>query len=264
MSDAYAAPSLLDCARTQVRVIGALMLRELQSRFGKRDLSLLWVFLEPMLLSGVIGLIHLFLRHSTSMRRVFEFFAIGYLFYFMMRSIINRGSLVLLQNALLLAHRRITALDLYFARHIIEFLSIGLVVVLFQLGVIAAGGVVPHSPIQMLAALVLMLLFSQGLAFLVGAGATVMPFIERIAHVGSYLLLPISGVFWMMESLPKWAQQIVIWVPTVHIFEILREGQFGPLYSYHYDLEYLTWWLVGLNLLGMAALRTARRHLVAE
>ncbi|HYF09855.1 MAG TPA: ABC transporter permease [Acetobacteraceae bacterium] len=263
MSGATAQPGLLDCAWTQMRVVSALVLRELQSRYGKRDLSLLWVFLEPLVLSLVIGLFHTVYGHK-SMRRVFEFYAMGYLMYFMMRSVLNRGASAVVQNLPLLVHRRVTLLDVFLARHVIEFLTIALVMFIFQVGLMVAGAEMPVSPIQMLAALVIMLLLAQGLAFLVGAVAALFPSVERMTHVFSYLLLPVSGAFWMMDNLPRWAQDIVIWVPTVHTFELLREGQFGELYIYVYSLEYVAYWIVGLNLLGMAALRAVRRHLAAE
>lgn len=264
MSGAVAAPSLLDCARIQVRVIGALMLREMQSRFGKRDLSLLWVFLEPLVLSGVIGTFHALWGHHTGMRRVFEFYAMGYLMYFMMRSVMNRGASAVVHNVPLLAHRRVTLHDIFIARHVIEFLTIGQVMLLFQVGLILSGADLPNSPMQMMLALFLMLLLAQGLAFLVGALAGRLPSAERVVHVVSYLLLPVSGVFWMMDQVPEWIQDIVIWVPTVHLFEVLREAQFGDIYTYHYDLEYVAYWILGLNLVGLLTLSVMRKHLVAE
>ncbi len=264
MSDSVAAPSLLECARIQMRVVGALVLRELQSRYGKRDLSLLWVFLEPLVLSGVIGTFHALVGHHRGMRRIFEFYAIGYLLYFMMRSVLNRGASAVVQNLPLLMHRRVTLLDVFFARHIIEFLTVGLVMLVFQIGLLAWGADMPVSPMQMVCALLLMLLLAQGLAFLVGSFSALFPSLERVMHVFSYLLLPISGAFWMMDTLPRWAQAIVIWNPTVHVFEIMREGQFGELYAYIYDIWYVVAWIVGLNLLGMAALRAVRRYINAE
>lgn len=263
MSASLSQPSLRDCLRVQSRVIGALVLREMQSRYGKRDLSLLWVFLEPLVLSLVIGVFHTFLGHH-GMRRIFEFYAMGYLMYFMMRSVMNRGAAAVMTNLPLLAHRRVTLLDVFFARHVIEFLTIAMVMFIFQVGLLLMGADMPESPIQMLAALVLMLLLSQGLAFLVGSIAPVVPSMERVTHVFSYLLLPVSGAFWTLESLPRWAQDIVIWVPTVHVFQFLRAGQFGDVHEYTYDVTYVVVWILGLNLLGMATLRAVRRHLAAE
>lgn len=246
-----------------MRVVGALVLREMQSRYGKRDLSLLWVFLEPLVLSLVIGIFHSFLGHG-GMRRIFEFYAMGYLLYFMMRSVMNRGSSAVVNNLPLLAHRRVTLLDIFFARHVIEFLTIALVMFVFQVGLLAMGAEFPASPTQMMAALLMMLLLAQGLGFIVGAIAALVPSAERVTHVFSYLLLPVSGAFWMLENLPRWAQEIVVWIPLVHIFEFMREGQFGELYAYRYDLLYVAVWTLALNLLGMAALRAVRRHLAAE
>jgi len=264
MSGAYAAPSLFECVRTQLRVVGALVVREMQSRYGKRDLSLLWVFLEPLVLSLVIGLFHTLIGSHRTMRRVFEFYAMGYLLFFMMRSVVNRGSGSLVQNLNLLAHRRITPLDVFIARGVIELLTTALVMAIFQIGLLAWGADMPVSPIQMLGALLLMLLLVQGLAFLVGSIAALFPSIERLTHVFTYLMLPVSGAFWMIDSLPRWAADIVIWVPFVHIFEFMREGQFGDLYTYIYDLNYVMFWILGLNLVGMTALRSVRRHLAAE
>lgn len=263
-SSSYAPPSLLECARIQVRVVGALVLRELQSRYGKRDLSLLWVFLEPLVLSLVIGLFHSLAGRHHGMRRVFEFYAMGYLLFFMLRSVINRGSAAVVHNLPLLAHRRITLIDVFLARHIIEFLTIGMVMLLFQSALIVSGADWPVSPMQMLMALVLMLLLVQGLAFLVGAFAALFPSLERMMHVFTYLILPVSGAFWMIDQLPQWARDIVIWVPTVHIFEFMREGQFGDMYRYVYDLTYVWLWIIGLTFLGLTALRALRRHLSAE
>ena len=51
--------SLWSCFRIQMRVIGALTLREMGTRFGRDNLGYLWLFLEPMMLGGAIGALHL-------------------------------------------------------------------------------------------------------------------------------------------------------------------------------------------------------------
>ena len=65
-------------------------------------------------------------------------------------------------------------------------------------------------------------------------------------------------VFW----LPSELQRAALWVPTVHVFELVRDGQYGTRLPTHYDIGYLFGWVAVLNLLGMAALRRARRDLV--
>jgi capsular polysaccharide transport system permease protein len=76
--------------------------------------------------------------------------------------------------------------------------------------------------------------------------------------------MPISGVFFMLEWLPEWLQEFAAWVPTVHIFELLRDGQFGDRVSAMYDLSYVMFWILGSHLLGLAGLRIARARLGLE
>ena len=50
--------SFMVALKVQLRVIGALILRELHTRYGRENVGYLWMFLEPMLLASVIGLLH--------------------------------------------------------------------------------------------------------------------------------------------------------------------------------------------------------------
>jgi len=48
----------------------------------------------------------------------------------------------------------------------------------------------------------------------------------------------------------------------VHCFELIRDGQFGDAVPTTWDIGYTVTWIAVLNLLGMLALRRARRDLV--
>ena len=56
----------------------------------------------------------------------------------------------------------------------------------------------------------------------------------------------------------------MLWVPTVHIFELLREGQFGDRVIAQYDLSYVAAWILIPHLLGLAGLRLARQRVGLE
>ena len=53
-------PDFPQAARTQLRVIGALMLRELHTRFGRHNLGYLWLVGEPFILSVGVVVIHFY------------------------------------------------------------------------------------------------------------------------------------------------------------------------------------------------------------
>lgn len=263
MSESARQPLLIDCARMQLRVIGALIIREMHTRFGRQKYGYIWLFFEPLLLGTMIAVIHQ-MRGSESVRGNFEFFAIGYILFFKFRGMVNRASSTIHSNRGLMYHRQVTLPDLFYARHIIESIACTGVMIVFTIAGIAMGGPFPDSIIKMLSAMLLMFLLAQGIALVVGAATAEWEGLDRLVHAMSYLMLPFCGLFFMVEWLPGWMQDIVLWIPTVHIFELLRDGQFGDMYRPIYDLQYLMGWILMTHLIGLAGLRLVRTRLGLE
>jgi capsular polysaccharide transport system permease protein len=71
-------------------------------------------------------------------------------------------------------------------------------------------------------------------------------------------------MFFLVEWLPEWLQELAFYVPTVHLFELLRDGQFGSRFRAVYDLSYVAAWIMVTHLLGLAALRITRQRLGLE
>ena len=53
----------------------------------------------------------------------------------------------------------------------------------------------------------------------------------------------------------------MLWMPLVHVHEMIRDGQFGDHLTSYYSYPYLIGWVLGVNLLGLAALRAVRPRL---
>ena len=249
--------------RRQCRVIGALLLRELGTRFGRDNLGYLWLFLEPAMLGGAIGLLHLFtLQGLPGGLNPMTFWVIGYIPFFLLRGVINRAPIAIVSNQSLLYHRHITVMDIMISRNLLEGAAVlgALMVFMTLFGIVYQDW--PASPFKMLAGMVLMLLFAHGVALLVAVGAVYTELFERMVHLITYLTLPITGAFFMLFWLPTEARNAALWIPTVHIFELIRDGQFGSSVPTEYHLGYVIAWVAALNLLGMAGLRRARRDLV--
>ena len=260
MSGSSARPLLIVCARQQLRVIGALIIREMHTRFGRRRFGYLWLFFEPLLLGAMIAVIH-GVRGSEGIRGNFEFFSIGYVLFFNFRGIVNRSSGTIGSNRGLLYHRQVTLPDLFFARNVIEGVASTGVMAIFAFAAVAMGGDVPDSPMKMLLALGLMLLLCQGIGMLLAAGSSEWEGVERFVQMATFLMMPFSGLFFMVDWLPEWMQEAMLWIPFVHVFELLRDGQFGDLVRPIYDLTYVAAWILGAHLLGLAALRVVRARI---
>lgn len=260
MSGTSPRPLLIDCARQQLRVIGALIIREMHTRFGQHRFGYIWLFFEPLLLGSTIALIH-YLHGSDGARGGFAFFSIGYVLFFVLRGVIARATGTIRSNRGLLYHRQVTLPDLFFARNVIEGVACTGVMVIFVFGVIAMGGEVPDSPMKMLFALGLMLLLCQGIGLLVGAASTEWEGVERFVQMATFLMMPLCGLLFMVDWLPEVMQEIVLWIPFVHLFELLRDGQFGDRFRPIYDLTYVAAWILGSHLLGLSALRVMRARI---
>ena len=250
-------------ARMQCRVIGALIIRELHTRFGQHYYGYVWLFFEPLLLGSAIGLIHLW-RDKPTAFGPFEFYAIGYIMYFIFRGVVNRASAAIPGNLALLYHKTITLPDLFFARHIIETVSCLGVLVFMLFALFAINGDFPENPTKVVLAMLLMALLSQGIALMVAAMTEAVEGIERGVHAVTYLILPVCGMFFLVEWLPFWLQELALYVPTVHIFELLRDGQFGSRFRAVYDLTYVVSWIMVTHLIGLAALRITRQRIGLE
>jgi capsular polysaccharide transport system permease protein len=250
-------------ARMQRRVIGALIIRELHSRFGRHYFGYIWLFFEPLLLGSAIGFVHLVQDHSAVFGP-FEFFAAGYILYFIYRGVLNRATAAIPSNMPLLYHRTVTLPDIFFARHIIEAISCIGVMIVFMFALFVVNGEMVEDPTKIILAFLGMTLLTQGMALMAAAATEVMEGTERAVHAFTYLTLPICGMFFLVEWLPESLQELALYVPMVHLFELMRDGQFGSRFQAHYDLSYVAAWILVTHLLGLAALRITRRRLGLE
>src|SRR5450755_2903400 len=103
--------SLVDCFAVQWRVIRALFLRELITRFGRDNLGVLWLVGEPMLFTlGVTTLWSLAgLAHKGSGIPIVAFAVTGYSSVLMWRNSASHCTHAIEGNRPLLFHRSVQA-----------------------------------------------------------------------------------------------------------------------------------------------------------
>jgi capsular polysaccharide transport system permease protein len=255
--------SLRAALRVQLRVMGALTLRELGTRFGRDNLGYLWLFVEPALLGGGVGLLHHLTGHTMpGGLDPGAFFVIGYIPFYLLRGVVNHAPSVIPANQSLLYHRQVTLLDIMSARSLLDGAATFGAMLGFLLFFGLINGNWPPEPAKLVLGMVFMLGLAHGLAMLIATGSVYTDLFDRLTHLFSYLSMPLTGAFYMVFWLPTEMQRMVLWIPTVHCFELVRNGQFGTQVPTHYDLVYVIGWIAVLNLLGMAGLRRARRDLV--
>jgi capsular polysaccharide transport system permease protein len=232
--------SLLSSANCQGRIIGALMMREILTRYGRHNIGFMWLFIEPMMFTtGVLILWTALGLHHVRLPMI-AFSLSGYASVLVWRNAIGHCGNAVEPNRALLHHRNVRVVDLFAARIVLELAGASMSFMILACGLTVTGLMsVPDDVFKMIVAWLLLCWFSMGMALVIGSVSVLSESAARVWHVLSYLFLPLSGAFYMVDWLPKYAQDLVIWIPTVSCTELLREGLFGAAVVPHYKLGYL-------------------------
>jgi capsular polysaccharide transport system permease protein len=250
----------LRSVRIQADVIGALIMRELHTRFGRENIGYLWIFAEPMLLAVAVGAFHA--RQAVPIAggiRSIPFAIAGYTLFILFRSMVSRAETLLEANRPLLNHRRVTILDMLIARALLEVASTIMVLTLL----LSATWLLdyfdgPADLLQIGMAVGLLAWFSFALSMIVTTLSHESPIAGRLIHPMLYLSMPLSGAFFAMVWLPEGLRDILVWVPTVPMFELLRQGMFAGYPATYAGLAYPIAICGVLTLIGLAGLRMLR------
>jgi capsular polysaccharide transport system permease protein len=258
--------SFVKALAVQKRVIGALLLREVITRFGRENLGVLWLIAEPMVFT--LGVAALWsgagLSHGATSIPIVAFAITGYSSVLMWRNSVSRCNSGIQQNFNLMYHRNVRVLDILVTRIIIEMAGATGSFIILGTFFTAIEWIKP--PIDMLTVIegwLMLAWFGAALAILIGAATAYSEVIERLWHPASYLLFPLSGAAFMVDWLPPAVQKTVLLLPMVHGVELIREGYFGHVVHTHYDMPYMATINLVLTLLGLLVQRNAARHVEA-
>lgn len=242
----------------QLRVIGALLLRETLTRYGRHNIGFLWLFVEPMLFT--LGVTALWTATKTvhgSNLPIVAFALTGYSSVLLWRNMPGRCIGALWQNLALLYHSNIKVLDIYLARLVLEFGGATLSFTVLGTILVSLHIIDPPNDItKVVAGWLLLTWFGGALAIALGALSHRSELVEKLWHPAAYLLFPLSGAAFMVSALPPFAQELVLYIPTVHGVEMVRDGWFGDRALAIYNLSYIVPFNLVLTLYGL--LQTTR------
>lgn len=257
------APSLMHSLKIQRRVLHALLMREIITRFGRENLGVLWLMGEPMLFTlGVATLWTAAGLHHDSPIPIVAFAVTGYSSVLMWRNSASHVTGAVAQNKPLLFHRNVQVVDVLLTRIAMEVGgATGSFIVLSLLFIFVGWMSPPVDLLEVLAGWLMLAWFGASLALLIGAGTAFTEVVEKLWPPAAYVLFPLSGAAFMVDWLPVGFQQFVLLLPMVHGTEILREGYFGGVVPAHYDMAYMASWCLAFSLSGLYLVRQASRRL---
>lgn len=261
-----ATPSLRKSWRIQRRVIGALLMREILTRFGRHNIGFLWLFVEPMLFTiGVTALWTLAGAIHVSNLPIVAFAITGYSSVLLWRNMPTRCIGAITPNLSLMYHRHVKGIDIFAARLLLEAAGATISFIVLCLLFMGFGWILPPEDIsKVIFAWFLLAWFGFSLALLMGSLSEQYEIVDKLWHPASYLLFPLSGAAFMVDALPTQAQDFVLLLPMVHGVELLREGYFGSTFKAHYNITYMAVTCACLTLLGLAKMQDVSRKVTPE
>jgi ABC-type polysaccharide/polyol phosphate export permease len=250
----------------QARIVWALMLREVLTRYGRHNIGFLWLFIEPMIFTlGVTALWSLSgLSHGSNLP-ITAFALTGYSTVLLWRNMPARCILSVSANLPLMYHRSVRPIDILFSRLGLEIAGATMSFLFLSLMFILGEWVQPPEDLLgVVGAWLLTAWFGSSLALFLGSLSERSELVDKIWHPASYLLFPLSGAAFLVEAMPSRVQWALLWIPTVNCTEFLRHSFFGSKIVAHYDIGYLVTCNALLTVLGLAAERRLSREIVLE
>lgn len=250
----------------QVRVIKALMLRELTTRFGRENIGFLWIMVEPLLFALLVGILWRAMKGPLEYGvDIVAFVVTGYIPLVFFRSTVTRAVSSFTANGSLMYHRQIKVLDLILVRFLIEMIghTMAYFVIAVALGVLNIFPW-PHDIGMLILGWLYYSMFTFALALVVAPLSEMSEVLEKIVPVSTYLMIPFSGAFYTVGALYPSAAELVLLSPPVHGMEMMRYGVFGSSIDPHYDYLYPFTICLPCIALGLLLCRVVRKRLVIE
>ena len=252
--------------KIQGRVIGALLMREIITRYGRHNLGFLWLFAEPMMFTlGVTLLWNLLGANHGSSLPITAFAVTGYSSVLLWRNTVMRTTTSITPNLALMYHRNVRVIDIFASRILLEISGATISFSIISMIFMAVGWMNPPEDIfKVVMGWLLLSWFGISLALTVGALTERSELVEKIWHPLSYLLFPLSGAAFMVDWLSPTFRSVVLLLPMVHGVELVREGYFGSAVHAHYDIAYTSIFCLFLTWIGLSLAREAGRRVEPE
>lgn len=219
------------------RTIGALILREMATTYGRSAGGYIWAVLEPAGGIAVMTLIFSLGFRSPPLGTNFPiFYATGLVPFLMYLDVSGKISTSLMFSKQLLAYPAVTYVDAIIARFILNVLTQLMVGYVLFTGILLAFETRTTLELDRIA-----LGFTMTAALALGVGVmncflmSMYPVWQRLWSIVNRPLFILSCIFFTFESVPEPYRSILWYVPTVHL-----TGTFRAAFYQGYDATYVS------------------------
>ncbi len=243
--------------RVHLRVVIAMLRREMTTRYGNSVGGYFWAVGEPVGMIGLLSLVFSALARTPALGQNFVvFFATGYLAYNAYRTTADQISKAVRGNKALLKYPNVTVYDALVASGLLQFLTNCMITVLIlTAAIMLTGEAVLIDVTRIIGAMIAATILAFGVGTLNAVLFPIFPVWERIFKILMRPLFIVSGIFYLPETMPAPVQDALALNPIVHIVATFRQGVYPVYHATINHLEYPVILGLTLFLFGLLALR---------
>lgn len=239
------------------RAIGALMLREMSTTYGRSSMGYFWALAEPIGGIAFLTVIFSLALRSPSIGDSFAlYYATGMLPMQLFTQTSNKTAASIKFSKALLGYPRVTFVDAIIARITLNSLTH------FVISFVLIGGMVIVSPsFVFLNVPQMALAFMMAVSLALGFGMMNcflfwrLPVWKQLWGILTRPLFLISGVLYNFEDLPQNAQDILWYNPVVHVIGQMRMGVFATYEPTYISYIYVFGLSITFTALGLVLLK---------
>ncbi|MEL7252630.1 MAG: ABC transporter permease [Pseudomonadota bacterium] len=253
-----------EAIREQRNIMGAVILRDLRTRFFNHGLGFLIVPLFPfvhlfalLLLNNVVG------ARFEYGEDINIFLASGLIPTLTFMYVSRYMSLSLVMNRPMLAYPIIGMLEIVMGRAVLEIMSaVWMAVAVFGVLYALGSDPMPADPVQAFYAFLVALLLGVSFGLVVSLITMVTDAFATVWGLSLILFYISSGSFFVVSFLPEPAVAILEWNPVLHATEWMRTAYYPGYPDQVLDKGYVLAVGVGMLVIGLLGERVMRRRLL--
>lgn len=252
--------------RTHVRVVSALVRREMRAHFGESRIGYLWALVEPSLhlAAYLVFFIMVFKRNAPIGTSTALFMMTGIIPFFLYSKLAGYVSSSIRSNRNLLTLPPVKPIDVVVARVVLEsgtYLFVGFLMFL----ALYVGGIAEAIPYDLLAVMEACML-----AICIGLGVGMINIVIQsyfhnwmaIFGIFTFPLWIFSGIWFLPEAVPQPFREYMLYNPILHVVMMFRTGFYWNYKPYYLDAPYVVGVSVLLVAIGLALMQVARRKVL--
>ncbi|MFK7967751.1 MAG: ABC transporter permease [Rickettsiaceae bacterium] len=246
------------------RVIYAIFLKELKTRFGDYKLGIFWIFLDPVIqvaffvvfFGYVIGRVMPNVDYTV-------YVTTGILTWLMFKNVLNHGITAIKSDKSLFIFRQVKPFDVFISKVFLELFIFSIVYVISILTLIYLGReFIFFKPLEFIICYICIFLIGCGLSLLIMFISDLYRDIRKIVGVVLRVLYFTSGVIFPIKLIPEKYHYLLSWNPIVHVMELSREAVFPAFKGTIGSLLYILISTIIIVFLGLLSFYLTKKKLL--